>query len=71
MGYAMRTDRYRLVVWKDYTKPDVEPLFIELYDHKKDPVESRNVAAKRPELVKRLLKQFDAGWEASLPKDEG
>jgi len=71
MGYAMRTDRYRLVVWKDYTKPEVEPLFIELYDHKKDPAESRNVAAKRPELVKRLLKQFDAGWEAALPKDEG
>ena len=71
MGYAMRTDRHRLVVWKDYTKPDAEPLFVEVYDHKKDPAETRNVAAKRPELVKKLLAQFDRGWQGALPKDEG
>lgn len=71
MGYAMRTDRYRLVVWKDDTKPNVEPLFIELYDHKKDPDETRNVAAKRPELVSKLLTQFNQGWKGALPKDEG
>ena len=71
MGYAMRTDRYRLVVWKDYTKPSAEPLFIELFDHKKDPDETVNVAAKRPELVKRLLKQFEAGWQGAQPKAKG
>ena len=71
MGYAMRTDRYRLVLWKDYTKLNAEPLFVELYDHKKDPDETRNVAAKRPELVKRLLAQFHEGWKGALPKDEG
>lgn len=27
MGYGMRTERYRLVVWKDYTKPESEPVF--------------------------------------------
>jgi hypothetical protein len=67
----MRTDRYRLVLWKDYTKLNAEPLFVELYDHKKDPDETRNVAAKRPELVKRLIVQFHEGWKGALPKDEG
>ena len=70
MGYAMRTDRYRLVVWKDYTKRNAKPLFIELFDHKKDPSETRNIAAKRPELVKRLLAQFSRGWKGAVPSDE-
>lgn len=33
MGYTMRTDRYRLVVWKDTSHPDAEPILVELYDH--------------------------------------
>jgi len=67
MGYAMRTDRYRLVVWKDYTRSKAEPLFLELYDHKKDPSETRNIAKQKPKLVERLLSQFNQGWKASLP----
>ena len=55
MGYAMRTDNYRLVVWKDRRKPNDTPLFIELYDHIKDPTESVNIAAKNPQLVKELI----------------
>lgn len=69
MGYAMRTERYRLVVWKDYTQPNAAPLFIELFDHKKDRDETVNVASKRPELVKRLLKRFEAGWEGARPNE--
>ena len=68
MGYAMRTDRYRLVVWKDTSHPDAEPIFVELYDHREDPTESINVAERRPEVVAVLLDQFDAGWKDSLPK---
>ena len=68
MGYAMRTDQYRLVVWKDYTKPESKPVFIELYDHKIDPLETVNIAQKEPEVVSRLLAQFNAGWKGSLPK---
>ncbi|QDU39506.1 Arylsulfatase [Maioricimonas rarisocia] len=66
MGYTMRTDRYRLVVWKDRRTPDAEPIYVELFDHQNDPHETRNVAASRPELVKELIRQFDAGWKAAL-----
>lgn len=66
MGYAMRTDRYRLVVWQDTRNPDAEPVFVELYDHKTDPRETRNVAADRPEVVEALKKQLDAGWKSAL-----
>jgi iduronate 2-sulfatase len=65
MGYTMRTDQYRLVVWKDWTRPKDEPIFIELYDHKADPTETVNMAEKRPALVGKLLAQFDAGWRGS------
>ncbi|MDA9763908.1 sulfatase [bacterium] len=68
MGYAMRTNRYRFVIWKDYTDPAAEPLFFELYDHKNDPNETKNIASKRPKVVANLLKQFNAGWKAALPK---
>jgi arylsulfatase A-like enzyme len=67
MGYAMRTDRYRLVVWKDAKHPDTRPLFIELYDHEEDPAETRNIAEKYPERVSALMTQFNAGWKGSLP----
>ncbi len=33
MGYTMRTDRYRLVVWRNHRDAEAEPLFVELYDH--------------------------------------
>lgn len=67
MGYAMRTDQYRLVVWKDRAQPDQAPLFVELYDHKADPKETLNVAEENPSLVKELLAQFNTGWKGNLP----
>jgi beta-glucanase (GH16 family) len=67
MGYSMRTNRYRLVVWKDYTKPDAEPIDTELYDHKTDPDETTNIANKRPKVVARLMQQFNAGWKGNAP----
>ena len=33
MGYGMRTEDYRLIVWKDYRDLNAEPVFVELYDH--------------------------------------
>lgn len=69
MGYSMRTDRYRLVVWKDFTDPKSEPIELELYDHSEDPEETVNVADRRPELVKRLLNQFNKGWKGNLPPE--
>ncbi len=67
-GYAMRTDRYRFVVWKDVGNPRSKPLFIELYDHEADPLETRNIAKEHPELVGVLMEQFNRGWKGNLPK---
>lgn len=58
MGYTMRTDRYRLVAWRDHRDKQAEPVFVELYDHKNDPDETVNVAAKRAGVVKKLTKQL-------------
>ena len=66
MGYAMRTDRYRMVVWKDRRKPNDEPLFVELFDHQTDPNETTNIAANNSKLVKDLMVTFNGGWKASL-----
>lgn len=64
MGYAMRTDRYRFVVWKDRRKPKADPLFVELYDHKNDPNETVNIAENNPGTVVKLMKQLKAaGWQ--------
>lgn len=67
MGYAMRTDRYRLIVWKDQQNPDKKPIYIELFDHNTDAAETKNIAIEQPELVSELLAQFDAGWKGNLP----
>ncbi|WP_281614870.1 sulfatase [Flammeovirga sp. SubArs3] len=66
MGYAMKTQRYKLVLWKDRKNKDKAPLFIELYDHQKDPKETVNVADQNPELVKELIQQFNKGWKGNL-----
>ncbi len=68
MGYAMRTERYRFVVWvarDDHAKVDA----IELYDHTLDPQENTNIA-KTPgnsELVDKLLVQWRQGWQGAKP----
>ncbi|MCD6374171.1 MAG: sulfatase [Caldisericaceae bacterium] len=67
IGYAMRTARYRMVIWKDRRFADKKPLFIELYDHQTDPWESKNIAEEKPALVQKLLAQFNTGWKGNLP----
>lgn len=66
MGYTMRTDRYRLVLWKDHRDSKAEPIYVELFDHKTDPHETKNVAARQPDIVTALRRQFDAGWKAAF-----
>ncbi|MGP1990461.1 sulfatase [Zobellia laminariae] len=68
MGYSMRTKNYRFIVWKDYTDATAEPVFIELYDHEKDPSETVNVAKDHPELVAELMEQFNKGWKGNQAK---
>ena len=70
MGYAMRTDRYRLVAWKDVRAPDAKPVFIELFDLTNDPQETVNIVERHPGKVTELLQQLEAGWLASLPARE-
>lgn len=67
MGYTMRTDRYRLVVWKDAKNQDAEPLYLELCDHRDDPQETQNIAMHRPVVLKQLLAQFASGWKGNIP----
>ena len=62
MGYTMRTDRYRLVTWKDHRSPNAPPVFIELFDHQSDPGETNNIAEQNPDLVAKLSQQMKDGW---------
>lgn len=66
MGYAMRTDHYRFMVWRDYRDPQAKPVFFELYDHQNDPTETKNIAEENPELVLKLLAQFNKGWQGNM-----
>lgn len=66
MGYGMRTDQYRMVVWKDYRDDNAEPVFIELFDHKTDPSETNNIAEDAPETVQTLMIQFKKGWKGNM-----
>ena len=66
-GYSIRTDRYHYIQWREL---DGSFRNHELYDHKHDPIESKNVV-NSPEyktVVKQLKKQMEAGWKAALPK---
>lgn len=66
MGYAMKTQDYKLILWKDISNPQAPPLFTELYDHQNDPNETTNIAAQAPELRKSLIRQFNKGWRGNL-----
>ena len=66
IGYTMRTDRYRLVVWRDHSNLEAEPVFVELFDHETDPNEMKNIAKDNTEIVNALRKQLDAGWKKAL-----
>ena len=54
MGRAIRTERYRLVEWNVPGNP-ADSADIELYDYHEDPLESKNLATARPDIVKELL----------------
>lgn len=49
-GVTVRTSRYRLTRYFRKQEPVVE-----LYDHKQDPHENRNIAGRRKHLVKKLV----------------
>ena len=53
MGRAIRTERYRLVEWKQ-PRASADSAELELYDYEKDPLETKNLAAEQPETVQEL-----------------
>ena len=67
MGYAIRTDRYRYIEWrvgdykksKDYMHGKVDAT--ELYDYKKDPLETKNLIddPQYSEVIKKLKTELD------------
>lgn len=70
MGYTMKTDRYRLVVWRDHRARKAKPIYTELFDHRTDPQETKNIAAANPKVVAELMVRFNKGWQAALPSTE-
>jgi iduronate 2-sulfatase len=57
LGRAIRTERYRLVEWKEKEKPDASPVW-ELYDLAEDPNETRNLARERTGVVAELRERL-------------
>jgi iduronate 2-sulfatase len=68
MGYSMRTKDFRYTEWKNRQSGEV--LARELYDHREDPQENVNVAARSEyeQDVKRLSRMLEKGWRAALPE---
>ena len=69
MGYAVRTSRYRYVVWTNRETGEVAAR--ELYDHRVDAGENVNVAG-RPDYSEALAEMesvLAAGWRGALPSE--
>ena len=59
MGYAVRSDRHRLVLWRDHRDFSAKPVFVELFDHQTDPHETVNIASEHPEVIAELSAKLD------------
>lgn len=53
LGRSTRTGQYRMVEWKKPGEPGEKAIF-ELYDYKADPLETKNLAAEKPEVLAEL-----------------
>ena len=54
LGRAIRTERYRLVEWIPHDSSENETVY-ELYDYKEDPLETKNLAKSKPDVLKDML----------------
>ncbi len=53
IGRAIRTDRYRFVEWK-MPNAKADTAILELYDYQTDPLETKNLASEKPDVVAEL-----------------
>lgn len=54
LGRAIRTPRYRMVEWKPFGD-STDEVDYELYDYEADPLETKNLASSKPQIVNDLL----------------
>ena len=68
VGFSMRTERYRLTLWR--SRGDL--VCTELYDYSVDPLGARNVAEDPAyrEIRARLEAQHREGWRSARPPSE-
>jgi arylsulfatase A-like enzyme len=66
IGRAIRTERHRLVEWKQPGKP-ADTADLELYDYQTDPKEMKNLAGDQPKTVARLRTILARHPEAKPP----
>ncbi len=66
LGRAIRTARYRLVEWSNPGDARGSAEY-ELYDYETDPLETENLAAKKPEVVAELKRKL-AGYPAPVDR---
>ena len=67
IGRAIRTQRYRLVEWKQPGAPP-ETADLELYDYQADPAETRNLATTQATVVTELRAILARHPEAKAPR---
>ena len=68
LGRAIRTERYRLVEWRAFGGAS-ESVEYELYDYETDPLETRNLAADKPDVV-AALNQILANYPQPIARNE-
>lgn len=68
MGYSVRTADYRYTEWQDFKTGEVKAR--ELYDHRKDPLETENVVdhAAYSGKAEELSQTLKNGWQKALPE---
>ncbi len=65
LGRSIRTERYRLVEWRPFGKDNATEY--ELYDYKTDPLETRNLATSKPDVMAKL-KQTLTAYPQPVPR---
>ncbi len=66
IGRSIRNARYRLVEWKAPGKPS-DTADIELYDYQADPLEKKNIATEKPDVVAQM-RSILAGLPEAKPQ---